>query len=199
MHGLINRALENVLRQRHGTVQWQRIAASAGLPFESFEPLLTYDIALTEAVIAAACRELERPRDSILEDVGTALISLPAGERLRRLLRFGGVTFHDFLYSLEDLPARARLALPDLVLPGLRLTDLEGGEFRLNAEVPFAGAGCILMGLLRAMADDYGALVLLDMIPTAGHTEEISILLLDAAHAEGRPFDLAAGVAGGTR
>ncbi|MCU0898992.1 MAG: heme NO-binding domain-containing protein [Cypionkella sp.] len=195
MLGLINRALENFVKERHGMATWRRVVARAGLGFDSFEPLLMYDAPLTDAVIAAICNELQRPRETVLEDVGTALVSHRSRHGLRRLLRFGGVSFVDFLHSLEELPDRARLALPDLSLPGLRLEDLGAGQFNLVARPPFAGAGFILMGLLRAMADDYGALVLLDMAVQTAEGEVISIHLLDEAHAEGRPFDLALGAA----
>ncbi len=188
MHGLINRALENFLKERHGLGLWQR----AGLPFDSFEPLLTYDSAMIDAVISAACAELNLPRDTVLEDMGTALVSLRARDGLRRLLRFGGVSFRDFLYSLEELPDRARLALPDLNLPDMHLEDRGAGCFTLVSAPPFAGAGFILIGLLRAMADDYGALVLLDMAPPSDEGDVILIHLLDESHAEGRRFDLAA-------
>lgn len=195
MHGLINRAMERYLRDRFGGPKWRLLALHAGLPFDSFEPLSIYDPHLTEAVIAAAVHILDRPREALLEDMGTHLVSHRSGERLRRLLRFGGIGFRDFLHSLDELPARARLALPDLQVPDLRLVDLGKGEFTLSVSVPFDGAGYVLIGLLRAMADDYGALALLDMASQGASGDVIGIQLLDEDHAEGRRFDLAAGVA----
>lgn len=194
MHGLINRALEDFLKHRHGVALWRRVAQRAQLPFDSFEPLLLYDPAWTDGVIDAACFELGRARETVLEDMGTALVSQRGRDGLRRLLRFGGVNFREFLYSLEELPDRARLALPDLRLPDLRLVDHGGAHFSLLAAPPFAGAGYILLGLLRAMADDYGALVVLDLTGPIAGADEIMINLLDDSHAEGRPFDLTVGV-----
>ena len=55
-----------------------------------------------------------------------------------------------------------------------------------------AGFGHVVMGLLRAMADDYGALALLEHKGTRGDTEILEIQLLDTAFAEGREFELAA-------
>lgn len=195
MHGLINRAMERFLRETFGTSAWKQIAAGANLPFDSFEPLMMYEAALTGAVVASAAVVLDRPCDALMEDMGTWLVSHHSGERLRRLLRFGGVGFRDFLHSLEELPARARLALPDLKLPDMRLTDLGGAEFSLTTLAPFPGAGYVLMGLLRAMADDYGSLVVLDMLGQGVAGDVIRIQLLDEDFAEGRHFDLAAGLA----
>jgi hypothetical protein len=196
MHGLINRALENFIKERHGLAMWQRVVQGVGLPFDSFEPLLTYDPQVIDRVVAAACAELSRSRETLMEDLGTALVSHRDRDGLRRLLRFGGVTFREFLHSLEELPDRARLALPDLHLPDFVLKEAGPGRFVLLAAPPFAGAAFVLMGLLRAMADDYGALVMLDMGLAEHELAEqgqavITIAVLDEAHGEGRRFDLA--------
>ena len=191
MHGLINRSIQCFLRDTYGAATWSAVAAEARLSFDSFEAMLTYDSALTEQVVAAAERVLQRPRDTLLEDMGTYLVSHPNLEPLRRLLRFGGVTYVDFLLSLEDLPERGRLALPDLDLPLLGLTELGDGQFRLTCSVLLPGVGHVVMGLLRAMADDYGALVLLDHCGTENGVEVVSINLLQQGYAAGRRFDLA--------
>lgn len=190
MHGLINRSLQCFLRDTYGAALWARVAHEARLGFDSFEPMLTYEPGLTLAVLTEAARILGKPQEVLLEDLGTYLVSHPSTEAVRRLLRFGGVSFFDFLHSLEDLPERGRLAVPDLDLPALDLADLGNGEYRLMVSSPMAGAGHVLMGLLRAMADDYGALVLLDQGGAPGAAEDIHVHLLDHSHSSGRRFDL---------
>lgn len=191
MHGLINRSIQCFLRDTYGQARWHAVVQEARLGFDSFEPMLTYDAGVTETLIAAAARVLGRSRDTILEDMGTYLVSHGTTRALRRLLRFGGVSFFDFLHSLEDLPERGRLALPDLDLPDLALADLGGGHYRISARWPVAGVGHVIVGLLRAMADDYGALVLLDHQGSDGGAEVVAIHLLDHSFAEGRQFELA--------
>ena len=191
MHGLINRSIQCFLRDTYGPAVWRQVVQAAALGFDSFEPLLTYDPALTEAVIDTAAAILRRPRETVLEDLGTYLVSHPILERLRRLLRFGGVTFQDFMHSLEDLPERSHLALPDLDLPELRLVDHGDGVYRLHCSVMIDGVGHVIVGLLRAMADDYGALVLLDHDGLHAGAEVIAVQLLDHRHSAGRRFDLA--------
>ncbi len=194
MHGLINRAVQCFVRDTYGPDLWLRVAREAGLPFDSFEPMLRYDVALTDGVIAAAARILSRPREALLEDLGHYLVSHQNLESLRRLLRFGGVSFGDFLNSLEDLPGRGRLAVPDLDLPDLVLQDRGGQIYALSCRFPMPGVGHVMLGLLRAMADDYGALVLLDHDGKVAGVEVISIHLADTSHTAGRRFDLAAPV-----
>lgn len=192
MHGLINRAIQCFLRDTYGAAQWAAIAREARLGFDSFEPMLHYPATMTDDVLQAATDLLGRPRDAILEDIGTYLVSHPNLEALRRLLRFGGVGFRDFLHSVEDLRGRGRLALPDLELPDLELSEQQPELFTLRCRSDFLGSGMVIMGLLRAMADDYGALVLLEYQGAGDDGEVIEIQLLETEFAEGRRFDLSA-------
>lgn len=190
MHGLINRSIQGFLRDTYGAATWAEVVQAARLGFDGFEPMLSYDPALTDTVLAAAAETLQRPRDSVLEDLGTYLVSHPNCEGVRRLLRFGGESFDDFIHSLEDLPERARLALPDLNLPALDLVECGAGHYQLHITAPISGAGHVMVGLLRAMADDYGALVLMEPLAARAGAEVIDIQLLDQRHSLGRQFDL---------
>ncbi|MEQ3626924.1 MAG: heme NO-binding domain-containing protein [Celeribacter sp.] len=161
MHGLINRAIQCFVTDTYGTGLWAEISREVGLGPHGFEAMLTYDDALTHTVLRRAAEQLEKPEIALLEDLGTYLCTGPES-RLRRLLRFGGDTFEEFLHSLNDLPDRARLALPDLDVPGLELTDLGDGCYWLLVRHRLPRSTPLISGALRAMADDYGALVLLE-------------------------------------
>jgi hypothetical protein len=110
---------------------------------------------------------------------------------LRRLLRFGGPTFADFLQSLDEMPERARLALPEMALPQLEVAEFSGTSLTLWCRSPLKGAGHVIVGLLRAMADDYGALCLVEHRGEVAGAEVVVTSLAAAAFAEPRPFDLA--------
>ena len=166
MQGLINRSIQSFLRDTYGENVWQRVERLAGLDFESFEAMLFYDNKLTHATLATTSGLLRRPAEAFLEDVGTYLVSQPNLESLRRLMRFGGVTFEGFLHSLGELPARARLAVPELHLPPLELDPGEAAGFLLRCQSRIPGYGHVLVEVLRAMADDYGALA---VAGTCGH------------------------------
>ena len=199
MHGLINRSVQGFLQDTYGDAVWAAILRKADLPHDGFEPMLSYPPEETTAVLNAAALVLHRPVEGILEDMGTYLVSHPNAQTVRRLLRFGGGSFVDFLHSLGDLPDRARLALPDLNLPRLDLMDMGGGIYRLSCEMLLPGVGHAVVGLLRAMADDYGALVLLDHLGPADAPEEdrvvVQIHLLSQTHAEAKAFHLSQPVA----
>jgi len=190
MHGLINRAIQGYVRDTHGELAWQEVTRRAGLGFDGFETMLTYEDRLTDDVLQACTTVLGRSREMILEDLGTFLVSNHGSDALRRLLRFGGVTFTDFLQTLEDTRGRGRLALPDLDLPVLDLYEISPRLYTLQCRFPIVGSGHVIVGLLRAMADDYGALVLLEHDGQSLEGEMILIELLEMSYAKGRSFDL---------
>lgn len=194
MHGLINRAIQCFVRDTYGGDRWLGVARAAGLDPPRFESMLTYDDALTSDVLAAVCAALGKSEDEVLEDIGTYLVSHPNNEALRRLLRFGGMTFEEFLHSLDDLPDRARMAVPDLELPLLELRDCGTDQFCLCCGGDYPFYGHVMLGLLRTMADDYGALVYLDISPCERGGEMIRIVLVESAFSEGRSFELSAGL-----
>lgn len=190
MHGMINRAIKVFLQETYGADLWSGVARDAKLEDGRFETMHSYDASATDRVLAAATARLDLPSTMLLEDLGTFLVSQPMTEPIRRLMRFGGEGFLDFLFSLEDLPERIRLVLPDLDLPELELAEPWPGAFLLNCRGGWPGAPHVLLGVLRALADDYGALVLLDMSSAARDAHVISIQLLDPRFSEGRAFTL---------
>lgn len=195
MHGLINRAIEMFFRQTYGSRRWALLTKTLNLEVSEFETMLSYDDEATETLLAGLAASLDKNRTDILEDIGTFLVSHPSAEALRRLLRFSGHDFVDFLHSLDDLPARARLAVPDLALPQIELRAHNLEHFSITLRDPKPGPiafGHVLIGLLRALADDYGALALLDHKGGREGTEVIAVHLLQNVFAEGREFALGA-------
>ncbi len=195
MHGLINKAIEIFVLETYGVASWQRVVDHAGLGFQEFEAMLSYEPALTERTLDAIAQITDRPRDHTLEDLGTFLVTSPGLPALRRLLRFGGVTYVDFLHSLDELPDRVRLAVDDLKLPTLTLIEKGSGHFRLRCAAGLPGYGHVMVGVLRAMADDYGTLAMLDHGGADGDGETILISIVKNAFAEGKSFALSAGPA----
>ena len=107
-------------------------------------------------------------------------------------MRFGGDTFEDFLHSLDDLPDRARLAVSDLILPEIQLVKNDESSFNLVCRGELPGWGYLMAGALRTMADDYGALALVEHGGADETAETVVITLLEHTYSEGRSFDLGA-------
>jgi hypothetical protein len=193
MHGMINRAIQCFLRDTYGPQLWADVAEKTDLGFDNFEAMLNYPDGVTIKLLATAARHLSKSVDAMLEDIGTYLVSHPNVEAIRRLLRFGGDEYREFLFSLNEIEGRSRLALPDLEVPKLEIFENLDGTHTLTCLHSMPGFGYAMVGVMRAMADDYGALVFLEHQGWRDSGEEIiNIQLLEESFAKGRSFDLSA-------
>ena len=190
MHGLVNRALQVFLEETYGRQVWDRVRSDAGLEFARFEAMLHYDPILTERVMLAACYRLDKPKSAFLEDVGTWIIANPKNASIRRLLRFGGTDFREFLLSLDELPGRIQMALPHRIVPQISLRGDGAPRMELIITWQHLNLSGVFLGAVRAIADDYGALVLMDAHDADPLTTVIDVELLDNRFAEGSDFQL---------
>jgi hypothetical protein len=190
MQGFVNRAIQCFICDTYGRAVWQSAARRAELGFSNFEAMLDYDAHLTDRVVSAVEAELGKPRDIFLEDLGTYLVTHPNMESLRRLLRFGGEDFEDFILSLDELPERAKLVLSEIELPSITLEVIGAKQYEIVFGPQLSGFSRVMMGTLRAMADDYGALAFIEHA-NSHRGEAIAITLADDTFAQGRNFELA--------
>ncbi|MEM7641077.1 MAG: heme NO-binding domain-containing protein [Pseudomonadota bacterium] len=196
MHGMICKSLETFLRANHGHDVWAAVRAGAEMEAAGFEAMQSYPDELFLAVVAAAAEFLGRPVSAVLEDVGTWICTTPPLEPVRRLIRFSGPTYEDLLWSLDEMHDRARLAVPDLDFPACSTEETEPGQFEITVRWPIPGAAAVMTGMLRAMADDYGVLAMLDRgarqkIGDLWH-ERISVTLFESDFATPRDFSIGA-------
>lgn len=182
MHSMINRALEGFLRGTYGDALWMDVLRIAQVEQLGFLTRNSPNRRATRRVLNAASHELNKPVDELLEDMGAWLVRL---EPIRRLLRFSGRDYGEFVLALDELPGRARMILPEIPLRDLFVKQSAPGEYTIGADDLPVGWIWAIAGALRGMADDYGTLAL---IAVSGNRISLSIALEE--HAMCRPFQL---------
>lgn len=180
MHGLVNRAIEEFARVTYGDALWAATAAVTGVDPRGFELMGDYDPAITTRLLASLASSLGRSTEELAEDLGAWVAQLPS---VRRLLRFAGSDFAAFMMTLEELRGRGQLVAPDLELPALAV--------RVTRQGWHVGSGCDVLwlhavaGMLHAMADDYGALAVIE-VAGGGIVVDVPVVDFNA----GRPFSI---------
>lgn len=192
MHRLVVRAVEEFLRDTYGDSLWRDVLARVGTtaaisPSGSRPETAPRGIPAGGALVAMAAEILGKTSEEMFEDLGAWLARR---EAIRRLLRFSGRDFRDFVLSIEELPGRAHFVIPELDMPRITVTHQDGGTIRLSLPPDALAWTAILGGLLRAMADDYGALGLI-VIDGSG----VEVHISDESFSEGRDFNLGRGFA----
>ena len=192
MLGVVNKVIEAFVCQRYGDGLWADLLIDVSLPGYEFEAMLTYDDGITYDLIDRLAKRQSKMHQDVLEDIGGYLVAEDSQASIRRLLRFGGATFEDFLLSLDDLNDRVALALDILEMPTIRVVPLSAEKVHIHVDPKWHGFSDVLVGLLRALADDYRALVFMDRLSGAETTECIEVILIDHHHSAGTRFELGA-------
>lgn len=121
MHGAINRGLQAYVCEIFSNEIWEDTCGRAELGSYNFETLLFYDDEITDRVLDALTKVLNRERSDIIEVLGSFVVSESTLQSVRKLLRFGGENYVEFLQSLEDVHDRAKIAMPDFDVPQFEL------------------------------------------------------------------------------
>ncbi|WP_347266479.1 heme NO-binding domain-containing protein [Paracoccus sp. (in: a-proteobacteria)] len=184
MNSLTNSCIRQFLRSSYGDDLWSRVATAAGVRADALLAWTAQADATTAALLVHAARALGKKPGEILEDLGEWLTRQ---EQLRRLLRFSGSTFDEFVISLQDLAGRINLVLPDLGLSALLVEKTSRNSFRIASAGRQRLAMRVIVGVLRGMADDYGTLAL---VSHRGSDVDVGVAL--AGYADAKGFDLVA-------
>lgn len=155
MYGLINKAVEGLVRSRFGDAAWDRIRARAGLPDEPFVGMEQYPDKTTYDLVGAASAELGAPAESILEEFGVYWVTYTAEAGYGELMRSAGRTFPEFLRNLDQLHTRVRLSFPHLAPPSFSVSEETESTLVLSYYSVRPGLAPLVVGLLRGLGDRF--------------------------------------------
>ncbi len=195
MHRLIIRSIEGFLRETYGGDLWKQTAAASGIDADGFQFMSKHPDTVVWKIARNAAARLNKPDIEVIEDLGAWLARF---EPVRRLLRFSGTDYREFITGLDEFLGLAQLAIPELKLPRLNVIVRNDSIYEVVIDMPQPFWRPLAVGVLRAMADDYGALVVIDWSDADPEAiKPIRVELLAASFAEGRRFDLSQGAISG--
>ena len=87
MHGLVFCTIEAFVADTFGADIWASALTEAEVEVTSFEAMLHYDEALLPKVLHGCARVLDRDVATVLEDIGTYLVTHRRRAFVRRLMR----------------------------------------------------------------------------------------------------------------
>lgn len=108
--------------------------------------MLTYEDGITYDLIDRLAKRQSKMHQDVLEDIGGYLVAEDSQASIRRLLRFGGATFEDFLLSLDDLNDRVALALYILEMPMIRVLPLSAEKIHVRVAPKWHGFSDVWWG-----------------------------------------------------
>jgi hypothetical protein len=156
MYGLINKAVEGLVRSKFGDATWDRIRTRAGLPDEPFVSMEQYDDKSTYDLVGAASEELGAPASAILEEFGRYWMQYTAEGGYGELLNSVGRTLPEFLRNLDQMHTRIKLSFPHLKPPSFSVTDETESSLVLHYYSDRPGLAPLVVGMLGPLGDRFG-------------------------------------------
>lgn len=155
MYGLINKAVEGLVRSKFGDAAWDKIRTRAGLPDEPFISMEQYDDKTTYDLVGAASAELGAPAEAILEEFGLYWVQYTGEAGYGELMKSAGKTLPEFLRNLDQMHTRIKLSFPHLAPPSFRVSDETASSLKLHYYSKRPGLAPLVVGLLRGLADRF--------------------------------------------
>lgn len=156
MYGLINKAIEGLIRSEFGDLAWEKIRVAANIPDEPFLAMEPYDDRVTYALVAAAEATLALPASEVLRAFGQYWVRYTADVGYGGMMASAGGTFPEFLANLDGLHTRVQLAFPDLRPPSFAVSEVatdgaQAGTLTLDYHSERVGLAPLVVGLLEGL------------------------------------------------
>jgi len=166
MYGLVNRAIEDMIRSAHGDETWQHVKERAGVDIDAFVSMQGYPDEVSYKLVGAASHILATPVTDLLEAFGAYWTLYTAREGYGDLLRMGGSTFKEFMLNLHALHTRVAVSFPGLEPPSFWCTDVTDTSLRLHYQSTRQGLGPMVVGLVRGLGMMFDAAVTVQAVAT---------------------------------
>ena len=151
MYGLVNKAVEDLVRSRFGDDTWDKIKQQAGVEDEIFISMDAYPDDVTYRMVGAASDVLGISAAQVLEAFGEYWVVYTAREGYGDTLKMFGDTLPDFLLNLDTMHAHVATVFPDLKPPSFRCSDMTADGMRLHYYSTRVGLAPMVIGLLRGL------------------------------------------------
>ena len=152
MYGLINSALQNMIREKFGDEQWNAVLRESGVPDDSFLTMRSYDDSITYDLAGAASTVLGAPVETCLEMFGEYWVLETASKAYGPLMDASGDDMVEFLNNMNALHDRITGTFLNYVPPEFRVESLEGERHRIHYVSQREGLTPFVVGLLKGLA-----------------------------------------------
>jgi len=156
MYGLVNQAIEDLVRAYHGGTAWELIKQTAQLQIEAFIGMEQYPDDVTYKLVDAASEVLGVPREEVLQSFGEHWVLFTAKKGYGEILSTGGNTLPDFLQNLDMLHTRVSIIMPHLKPPSFSCDEITENSLHLHYYSHRLGLAPFVAGLVNGLAKMFG-------------------------------------------
>lgn len=175
MYGIVNKAIEDLVKKNFGEDQWEAIKQKSGVEVDYFLSNEPYDDNITYKLAGAASEVLDISVGQVLNAFGEWWVLKTGKEKYGGLMQAGGNNLQEFLINLPLFHNRIMLMYPKLTPPEFKVSDITNNSMHIHYHSKREGLQEFVRGLLSGLAKMYETEANIELIQSRdnGNTHEI--------------------------
>lgn len=155
MYGLVNKAIEEMVRSHFSDEIWEAIKQKAEVKTEAFVSMEGYPDEVTYRLVGAASEVLELSPAAVMHAFGKYWVQFTAQAGYGELMEMNGDDLPEFLENLDDLHARVGVMFPKLRPPSFDCEEEDEDELTLHYHSEREGLAPMVMGLVEGLGERF--------------------------------------------
>lgn len=164
MYGIVNKAVEGLIKEQFGEEQWDLIRQHAGIEVDFFISTEPYDDEITYKLAVSASEVLKMDIGKIMVALGEYWVLEVGRAKYGDLMEAGGDSLREFLINLPQFHSRIMLLYPKLMPPEFRITDIERTSLSVHYFSHRQGLQEFVRGLLQGLGKMYKTETAIELI-----------------------------------
>lgn len=175
MYGIVNKAIEDLVKANFGEEKWEKILERSGVEEEYFISSEPYDDAITYQLAGAVSQEMDMSIGDVLNAFGEWWVLKTSKEKYGGMMEAGGNSLKEFLVNLPLFHNRVMLIYPKLTPPEFQVSDVAENSIHIHYHSKREGLQEFVRGLLSGLGKMYDTPVEIELIQSRddGSTHEI--------------------------
>lgn len=175
MYGIVNKAIEDLVKENFGEEKWAIIKERSGVDVDFFISNEPYDDNITYQLANAVAEEMQISVGDVLSSFGEWWILRTSKEKYGGLMEAGGNDLKEFLINLPMFHNRIMLIYPKLTPPEFKVSHITEKSIHIHYFSIRPGLQDFVQGLLRGLGKMYNTPVQIALLESraAGSNHEI--------------------------
>jgi Haem-NO-binding len=164
MYGIVNKAIEDLIKENYGEEKWDQILKRSGIDVDFFISNEPYDDDITFKLAIAASEETGLSLQEVLIAFGEWWVLRTSKEKYGPMMAAGGASLRDFLKNLPVFHNRVMLIYPKLTPPEFRISDLTETSICVHYYSKRQGLQEFVRGLFQGLGKLYHVPITIELI-----------------------------------
>lgn len=175
MYGIINKSIEELVKEKFGLQVWETILEKSNIQIDFFISNCVYDDAITYQLVSSISEVTNIPVALVLETFGEWWIMRTSKDKYGSLLQAGGNNLKEFLVRLPIFHNRVMLIYPNHTPPEFKVSNIESNSIHLHYFSNRVGLQDFVRGLLIGLSKLFNTITTIELLQSRndGHTHEI--------------------------